>query len=58
MCAIANASKVVVLENGCVAEAAGSSCKLRKQNGIFARMIEGRHKSLDLNVKSFAAYQV
>ncbi|NCC99088.1 MAG: ABC transporter ATP-binding protein [Bacteroidia bacterium] len=36
---IANANKIVVLENGCVAET-GSPQDLKKQNGIFAKMVQ------------------
>lgn len=36
---IANADKIVVLDNGSVAET-GTPAQLKKQNGIFARMIE------------------
>ncbi len=36
---IANADKIVVLENGIVAET-GSPQELKKQNGIFAKMVE------------------
>ena len=36
---VANADKIVVLENGNVAEM-GTPAELRKRNGIFARMVE------------------
>jgi len=36
---VANADKIVVLENGMVAES-GSPDLLRKINGIFAKMVE------------------
>lgn len=42
---VANADKIVVLENGKVAEC-GKPAKLKEQNGIFARMVEKQKTAL------------
>ena len=46
---IANADKIVVLENGKVAET-GSPGNLKKQNGVFLRMVERQMNGANVNL--------